>query len=136
MTLAGEPDKRVVDVMLEVTAARCAEVRRRVFAAAQRVGLGDEQASHFTLAVNEIVINGVTHGRGPVTVAVQTDRSSIAVEVTDRGSGIPDTVANQLPPVGALGGRGIWLARQFSDVLTISNGDAGTVVRLVAARTG
>jgi anti-sigma regulatory factor (Ser/Thr protein kinase) len=139
MTLAGEPDNRAADhaveIMVGVTAPQCAEVRRRVSAAARLAGLNDERASRFTLAVNEIVINGVTHGRGPVTVTIETGGSSVVVEVTDRGSGIPETAAGRLPPTNAVGGRGIWLARQFSDVLTISSGDSGTVVRLVAERT-
>jgi serine/threonine-protein kinase RsbW len=132
--VAGDAEMRALDLIQNVTVSQCAEVRRRVLQAARRAGLGDDQASRFTLAVNEIVINAVTHGGGAVAVAVHTGPSSVAVEVSDQGSGIPDTVARELPPTDAIGGRGIWLARQLCDELIIDNRDEGAVVRLAVAR--
>jgi serine/threonine-protein kinase RsbW len=135
MTVSDDPDMHAVDVVQDVTALQCSEIRRRILAAAVRAGLSDDQAWRFTLAVNEVVINAVTHGGGRVTVAIQVVGSSLVVEVQDSGGGVPSTVAaGELPPSDAVGGRGIWLAREFCDDLTIHNRDTGALVRLVAVR--
>jgi serine/threonine-protein kinase RsbW len=130
--VGDESDTHTVDVMQEVTASQCAEIRRRVLAVAGQAGLSDDQAARFTLAVNEVVINAVTHGGGRVTVVFQIIGSSVVLEVQDEGTGIPSTVTGELPPADASGGRGIWLARQFCDDITIRNGATGASVRLVA----
>jgi len=132
MTVADDPDMHGVDVVQDVTALQCSEVRRRILAAAAQAGLSDDQAWRFTLAVNEVVINAVTHGGGRVTVAIQVGGSSVVVEVQDSGPGVPSAVAGELPPSDAVGGRGIWLAREFCDDLTFHNRDTGALVRLVA----
>jgi len=52
-------------------------------------------------------------------------------EVSDTGAGLRDPLAGQLPPERfAAGGHGLWLARQFSDLVEVHSDPTGTIVRL------
>jgi hypothetical protein len=52
-------------------------------------------------------------------------------EVSDTGAGLLDPLAGHLPPDPfAARGRGLWLARQFSDLVELHSDPAGTTVRL------
>lgn len=130
---ADDSDGRAVKVtMQDVTAARCAEVRRRVGEAARHAGLQQERIERFTLAVNEMVINAVQHGGGTAHVTILADSGDVVVEVRDRGPGIPAHVAAELPPPEQPHGRGLWLARQLCDEVTVRSSDTGALVRLRA----
>jgi len=62
---------------------------------------------------------------------VWTNPQTILCQVSDSGPGLHDPLAGQLPlSPGQAGGCGLWLARQFSDLLELHSDSAGTVVRL------
>ena len=70
-------------------------------------------------------------------VAVQPTTDGLLVEVNDGGPGLPAHIAEhgpRLPPPTAESGRGLWLARQFSQRLYIWNTAHGLTVRLYATR--
>jgi len=113
-----------------VTAADLAAVRHQVIEAADRAGLPLDVVTRFTLAVNEVVTNAVVHGGGFASVTVTGDRQRVVVEVRDHGNGIPEGVTTDLPPPEQTHGRGLWLARQLCDDLTIHSDGGGTLVRL------
>jgi anti-sigma regulatory factor (Ser/Thr protein kinase) len=61
---------------------------------------------------------------------VWRDGDRLLVEVEDRGS-IAEPLIGRLRPVPAqVGGRGLWLANQFCDLVQIRSGSTGTAVRL------
>jgi anti-sigma regulatory factor (Ser/Thr protein kinase) len=131
---ADNSDTRPVETLSAITADQCIHVRHRVEAAARRAGLTEDAAARFTLAVNEILINAIQHGGGTADVSIIADASRVAVEVRDRGRGMHGRMPDALPPVDALHGRGLWLARQLCDDVSIHSTATGVTVRLGAAR--
>jgi serine/threonine-protein kinase RsbW len=117
---------------MRVGAAGISEVRRRVADVARRAGLGQDRLDRFIVAVNEIAINAVQHGGGTAEVTIAADGSRVTVTVTDDGGGIDRDVSVTLPPPDRLNGRGLWLAHQLCDDVSIDSSAAGTRVRLIA----
>ncbi|MEV0130369.1 ATP-binding protein [Dactylosporangium sp. NPDC050688] len=116
-----------------VTVAGVAEVRRRVSEAARKVGLSPERVASFTVAVNEIVINAVEHGGGTAVVTLMMWARRLVVEVVDHGTAPWQfTVPAAPPPPDQVHGRGLWLAKQLSDELTVDARDGDRLVRLTA----
>lgn len=116
-----------------VGAAGVADVRHRVAEAAVRVGLDDDRVAGFTVAANEIIINAIQHGGGSAEITISTTDRQVVVKVRDHGTGIPDEVPTELPPADQVHGRGLWLARQLCDEVTLLSTDSGALVRLAAA---
>jgi anti-sigma regulatory factor (Ser/Thr protein kinase) len=94
--------------------------------------LPPDHAAEFSLAVNEIATNAIRYGGGTATVTITTDGGRVTVEVSDRGSGMPANVTADLPSPDQIHGRGLWLARQLCDELTVRSIGSGTLVRLSA----
>ena len=116
-----------------MTVAGVAEVRRRVSEAARKVGLSPERVASFTVAVNEIVINAVEHGGGTAVVTLMMWARRLVVEVVDHGTAPWQfAVPAAPPPPDQLHGRGLWLAKQRSDELTVDARDGDRLVRLTA----
>jgi anti-sigma regulatory factor (Ser/Thr protein kinase) len=122
-TIDGEPA-----AMLDVDLGELRRVRRLVSSMAGAVGIPGVRAEGLVLAVNEIAGNAVVHGSPPATLRIWSRDSEIVCEVSDHGAGIDDPFAGQfIPPLGGIGGRGIWLARMLCDAVEIRNGDGCTV---------
>ena len=116
-----------------VTVAGVEEVRHRVSEAARKVGLSPERVASFTVAVNEIVINAVEHGGGTAAVTLLMWARRLVVEVADHGTAPWHfTVPVAPPPPDQLHGRGLWLAKQLSDELTVDTRGGERLVRLTA----
>jgi hypothetical protein len=58
----------------------------------------------------------------------QDDR--LVCEVQDAGRVEDPLVGRRPPSLGAVGGRGVWLAHQLCDLVQLRSGPAGTTVRL------
>lgn len=112
----------------EVAALRHAISRR-----AATVGLSEQRLDDFVVAVNEIITNAVRHANGRGRLRLWVADGSLCCEVTDTGDGIPaDRIDPPRPPATFIaGGRGIWMARQLCDELTIDTGPRGTRVCMV-----
>ncbi|WP_432975163.1 ATP-binding protein [Dactylosporangium sp. CA-233914] len=115
--------------------ARITPVRHAVSRGAAGAGLSGQRLEDFVLAVNEIVTNAVRHAGGHGTLRMWLAGATLVCEVVDRGAGIPRERLNGqgLPPSSAISGRGLWLARHLVDEVTVSTGEAGTIVRLGSA---
>jgi anti-sigma regulatory factor (Ser/Thr protein kinase) len=85
-------------------------------------------------AVHEVAANSVRHGGGEGVLRAWLDRAAVICEVRDRGYLDQPLAGRESPAVDAEGGRGLWLANQFCDLLQIRSSDAGTVVRLHKSR--
>jgi anti-sigma regulatory factor (Ser/Thr protein kinase) len=117
-----------------VTADDITWVRGDVRARAQACGLSGVRLSDFLVAVNEILTNAVLHAGGVARLRMFTEPGSVVCEIVDHGPGIPPARLTDLhlPDTLTIGGRGLWLARAFSDEMTVDTDAKGTTVRLRA----
>jgi anti-sigma regulatory factor (Ser/Thr protein kinase) len=114
-----------------VTVPEVGDIRRRVRAAAENVGLDPDRVDRFTVAVNEVVINALQHGGGVAVVAIEYD-AGVLVTVADRGPGLTLDGSVHLPPPDQEHGRGLWLVHRLCDDVTIDRRPGGTRVQLRA----
>lgn len=118
---------------IPVDAADLAALREMVRTAARMSGLDDERAEGLVCAVNEVVTNGMRHGRRPVDVALWSADGALVCDVHDRGR-LQDPFAGRVAPVlGAVGGRGLWLANHLCDLMQVRAPASGTSVRMYIA---
>ena len=81
-------------------------VARRLLTEWFSPGLADGTLTTARLLVSELVTNGVTHGRGPITLRAQLFERRLRVEVVDEGDGFERELRErdfQTPGVGGWG---------------------------------
>jgi len=107
-------------------------VRHAVADRCAAAGLVDGPLYWFVVAVNEITTNAVRHGGGSGQLTLWLDRGLLYCRVVDHGPGFPaDRHSVDIrPEPDALGGRGLWLARQGSATVTVETGPDGSRVTL------
>jgi anti-sigma regulatory factor (Ser/Thr protein kinase) len=107
-------------------------LRHEVAARLTRAGLVGDRLQGFVLAVNEVITNVVLHAGGQGRIVVWLAGSSAWCTVTDSGPGIPERYLSQppVPEAFEVGGRGIWLAHQLCDEVTLATGPIGTTIGL------
>ena len=105
-------------------------VRNAAAAHASELGMSDDQVDDLVLVVQELAANAVRHGGGRGTVRLWRTGGQIMCEVSDPGRARADlnTVGLTPQPPGNVGGRGLWIARQFTHRLDIHTSDGGTRV--------
>jgi anti-sigma regulatory factor (Ser/Thr protein kinase) len=110
--------------------AEIADVRAAVRDMAERGGFSD-RAGDLVLALDEVVANAQEHGRPPIEVSCWVD-GRIVVEVSDVGGGFDRARVWETHPPEPYGprGRGLWITRQLTDLVSILSGDRGTTVRI------
>jgi len=114
-----------------VSADDLAALRRRLRAWSVTCGLSDHDTDDIVIAVDEIATNALEHGRPPARVRSWTTPDALFVQVDDHGSTrIPAATGYHRPPTDTRRGRGIWIARHLTDVLTTHTGPTGTTVTL------
>ncbi len=92
-----------------------------------------EAREDLVMAVVEVATNGLRHGGPPVRVRAWHHGGTLLVQCDDAGARpIPVDAGYLRPdPVAAVaGGRGLWLARQLADVVTVRSEAGRTSVRL------
>ncbi|GID97717.1 ATP-binding protein [Amorphoplanes digitatis] len=106
-------------------------VRHEVTARLDRGALGD-RLHGFVLAINEIITNAVLHAGGHGRIVLWGTAGSLWCTVTDSGPGIPERFRHppEAPEAFEVGGRGIWLAHQLCDEVTMATGPIGTTIGL------
>jgi anti-sigma regulatory factor (Ser/Thr protein kinase) len=107
-------------------------VRHEVSARLRAAGLAGDRLQGFVLAVNEVVTNVVLHAGGSGRLVLWLAGLSAWCSVTDSGPGIPARylTAPEAPEAFEVGGRGIWLAHQLCDEVTVATGPIGTTIGL------
>lgn len=95
-------------------------------------GLLGDRLDGFVLAVNEVITNVVLHAGGNGRLVLDSSGSAVWCTVTDSGPGIPERFQNppEVPEAFDVGGRGIWLAYQLCDEVTMATGPIGTTIGL------
>jgi serine/threonine-protein kinase RsbW len=124
---ASEPAPRLSQTF---TAQTMPALRHAVRAYARRSGLTGDPLDDFVIAVHELIGNAVRHGGGRGRLHLRRDGDTLVCDVTDNGPGFATAVpaATAPPSPHTLGGRGLWLARQLTDTLLISDGPDGVTV--------
>jgi anti-sigma regulatory factor (Ser/Thr protein kinase) len=109
-----------------------AVVRHEVSACLAAAGLSGDRLQGFVLAVNEVITNVVLHAGGQGRVVLWLAGDSAWCTVTDSGPGIPLQYLSPpvVPEAFEVGGRGIWLAHQLCDEVTVATGPIGTTIGL------
>jgi anti-sigma regulatory factor (Ser/Thr protein kinase) len=105
-------------------------VRHQTTAALRAAGLGGDRLQGFVLAVNEVITNVVLHAGGHGRIVLWLTGGSAWCTVTDSGPGIPERYLSpaELPETFKVGGRGIWLAYQLCDEVSVATGPIGTTI--------
>ncbi|GAA3346254.1 hypothetical protein GCM10020358_56580 [Amorphoplanes nipponensis] len=106
-------------------------VRHEVTARLDPVLLADRLPG-FVLAINEVITNAVLHAGGQGRIVLWSTGSAVHCTVTDSGPGIPEQYRRPptVPEAFEVGGRGIWLAHQLCDEVTMATGPIGTTIGL------
>lgn len=112
-------------------------IRHEVQARLATAGLGGDRLHGFVLAVNEVITNVVLHAGGHGRIVLWVAGGSAWCTVTDSGPGIPQHYLTppDVPEAFEVGGRGIWLAYQLCDEVTMATGPIGTTIGLRLAMT-
>ena len=110
-------------------------LRNRCRAALGGTGFDDERTFMFVAAINECLTNAVRHGGGRGGLVLIDDGAALIAEIIDQGPGLSTPVPKHLPAADALGGRGLWMAQQMVDRMSLTTGASGTTVRLEIAHS-
>ncbi|MBM2619398.1 sensor histidine kinase [Actinoplanes sp. LDG1-06] len=93
-------------------------------------GFSARATGQITVAVNEVVTNGLQHGLPPVRLRAWHHDGILVVQVDDRGARPIAPDAGYRSPAQASTGTGLWLARQFADIVLTQTDPGRTAVRL------
>ena len=130
MQRVGVDEEEKYYVALGDDPAEIAEVRLAVRDIAVRGGFAD-RASDLVLALDEVIANAQEHGLPPIGISAWVD-GRLVVEVSDVGNGFDRLHVWSTHPPERYGprGRGLWIARQLTDLVTIVTDPRGTTVRI------
>ena len=103
--------------------------RRFVADRAAAETIDPDRADGLVLAVDELVTNSLRHGGGSGVLRAWREHEDVVCEVADAGT-ISDPLVGRLrPSLERSGGRGLWIANHFCDLLQIRSSMDGTRVR-------
>ena len=105
-------------------------VRADVRAHAVCAGMDAERTDDLVLAVHEVAVNSVRHGRGASELRIWEEHHALVCEVRGGGRIVDPMVGRRLPAVGDEFGRGLWMANQLCDLVQVRSGKTGTTVRI------
>jgi len=97
--------------------------------------VGKDTAEEMVVVSHELATNVVRHGGGLGRLRLWAVDGRLCCEISDNGPGFrdPALAGTTLPASNAPGGRGLWIARQMSD-LTVITTTAGTTITAAIPR--
>jgi anti-sigma regulatory factor (Ser/Thr protein kinase) len=105
-------------------------VRRFVREQARRADLPQARIDDLLIAVNEIAGNTLAHAGGFGILRTWQADGSLVCEISDTGTFSDLLAGRKIPGAEALGGRGLLMANQLSDLVQLHPGPTGTTIRL------
>ncbi len=101
-------------------------------------GVDESTVADIAISVSELVNNAILHGNKSavdkvVTVTVAKENSTVAISVSDQGTGFdPTQVDNPIDDENLLKevGRGIFIVKSLMDDIDIQTTDRGTTIRI------
>jgi anti-sigma regulatory factor (Ser/Thr protein kinase) len=114
---------------LKVTLPTLRAARRLVWRRAEEAGLG-ERAEDFMLAVNEVLSNSLQHAGEGGTLRVWSDADGLVCEVRDGGHIAHPLIGREEPPIGQIGGHGMWLVNLVCDLVQVRSSEQGSTIRM------
>ena len=105
-------------------------VRAKLTHYALDAGFTEDRVADIVLAVNELVANSIEHGAGSGSFSMWRDDRALICNVYDAGRLHDPLAGRRRPDPHEIGGRGLWLANQLSDLTQLRCSPAGTCVRL------
>ncbi|MFG1928087.1 anti-sigma factor RsbA family regulatory protein [Cryptosporangium sp. NPDC048952] len=121
---------------VEFGAAEIPSVRQTALGWARDAGMNEDDASEFLIAIYEIASNAVEHGGGRGVGRFWSEADRLYCDIwSARQIGDPLVAGYRPPGTAQERGRGLWLARQICEHVTIYNNGGATVqlVRSVAS---
>lgn len=125
----GLPDRE-----MRFTPWQLIELRRAVAEATGSLGLAEDRAQDFVLAVNEVASNAVEHGYGIGELHIWANGEELVCDVHNTGPLTEPLPGLRPPHPNSARGRGMWIARQLCDLLHVWTDGNGTHVRLQTSR--
>jgi anti-sigma regulatory factor (Ser/Thr protein kinase) len=106
------------------------DVRALVTAAATAGGLSPSRTADLAVAASELAANSILHGGGRGLATVWGQDGTAFVEVADAGTITDPKVGRGCPDPAAERGRGLYIATQLCDEVSIDSSPTGTRIRL------
>ncbi len=106
------------------------DLRARVAVTATAAGLAPPRVSDLVVAASELAANSVLHGGGRGLATIWGEDGTVCVEVADAGTITDPTVGQRRPDPTAESGRGLYIANQLCDMVSIDSTPTGTRIRL------
>jgi anti-sigma regulatory factor (Ser/Thr protein kinase) len=108
------------------------ELRSALTSWARGRGFSPEAADDLVVAAVEVATNGLFHAASPVRVRAWRHADTLIVQCDDHGGKPIPATAGYYRPASMVtpGGRGLWLARQLADIVTVDFEPGLTRVRL------
>jgi anti-sigma regulatory factor (Ser/Thr protein kinase) len=103
--------------------------------AAHAAAVADEYTvDTMVLIAHELASNAVRHGGGTGRLRLWLADNALHCEVTDSGTGLPNPglAGRALPAPSLPGGRGLWIARQLSELHVASSPQGTTICATVS----
>ena len=129
-TLCGEPEVREpvsAEPILTTPFDRgsLTEMRALVAASADHAGLDTHRIDDLLVVATELATNAVRHAGGRGVLRLWLGGGALHCLVTDEGPGLTDPhgAGEHLVPTTSDEGRGLWLARELSDDLSVVAGE-------------
>lgn len=106
------------------------DLRSLVAEVGTAAGLTGGQVADLSVAASELAANSILYGGGRGLATVWDEDGAVFVEIADGGRISDPTVGQVRPDPSAEHGRGLYIANQLCDEVTIDSGQSGTRVRL------
>ncbi|GAA2162512.1 sensor histidine kinase [Pedococcus bigeumensis] len=124
------PPAPAATIVRTITPETIRVVRDLVLHVARVCGIPDDRAADLGLALHELGVNSVLHGRGSGTLRLWRTSQALVCEVADDGL-VADPLAGRLAPgTEEPDGRGLWMVNQLCDLVQLRSSGEGTTVRV------